>query len=131
MNGHPKGCRHWGAPHTQVCAPQWRTPQEHPAPKPDPELTELYSRAKRPGPAIQLPGIESDSARREAMLRNSAEQHSRTLSTTHHSIAAKRERDHRAATKGDTVENAYKLAELMRPSDETASLAERLGVKLF
>ena len=81
---HPKKCRHWGAPHSQQCAPQWVTPQPHPAPQPDPELVNEYSNLPRPGPAYLHSTTQADSSLRERMLRNTQEQFSRTNSTTHH-----------------------------------------------
>ena len=124
---HPKGCRHWGAPHTTECAPQWATPQPHPSPQPDPELVALHSRAQRPGPAVTFPQRTADSSRRERMLRNSQEQFSRTVGTTHHTY---RPQGQPQVDTTQPTDQELRNAIDLRPKADTVALAARLGITL-
>jgi len=120
---HPKGCRHWGGGHSEACPDTWTTPQPHPRPQPDPELVALHSRAQRPGPAYLHSPVTADSSLRERMHRNTTEQFSRTVGTTHH--------DYRrpAEPQVDTTQPTSEAIDL-RPKPDTVALAARLGITL-
>lgn len=141
MDTHPKGCRHWGAPHTDTCAVTLKFPQPHPRLEADPQRIDIERRARaafppkaafqheaapqpRPQDRPQGPDVVRTTSGR--VSKPQPEYVPQWQPQLDAKAAAKRAAADRRAARQKELDEAIDL----RPKADTVALAARLGITL-